>query len=564
MTLRGRILGAVSGAMTGWNTAGTMSLVPRRDVPFGHVQDRMVRYDVSYSYYYNTIFDVLNQYSAWIMADESLYKFIRGIVNPVKQENDLIVSYTYKGSIDPQNLQSGALPLVYENEALEPALKQLIKWSNLDQQLALYVRDAALYGDTAWWLVDDPVARRVRLELVDPARIKLVDRDEVGNVKAAVLEYVCEDTPDVERYIPGNFGMQIQTTRTYIKTIKITKDTFYTYKDGKPFAFYTDPNGKLVEEWDNPYGFVPLKLAHYQIGKDGWGQNSFFGTPRRMIDELNDQASIINDSIRTVIAPIVMARNVRNSSEIKVAREDRDSMSILYVPGDNASLEPVTIPIDIAGANQTYTQKLTELKKAMPVLSLQDIRDKGGNLSGVAIANMFGDAISIIENVRKNLNAPLIAALQMAITIGGIRGYEGFRGFNLNSYDAGDMELSVKDTAVIDDKLSKSERVDKIISIAPLPTGSKRVALAEIGYTDSDIEDIITEDDAQKQAAMQQFQQNANGQNVPLLTAGQGQNGQKPPINDQQASNGKQPTQTPDSSQLQSIWERIGLKAAAA
>lgn len=490
-----RMSGMINGAITGWQTGGTMALVPRRDVPFGYVQDRMRRYDIAYSYYYNTIYDVLNQYSAALLLEEGLYKFIRGISNPVKLENDLIVSYTYKGSIDPQNLQGGSLPLVYENTALETPLKQLIKWSNLDQQLASYVRDAALYGDSAWWIIDDPVSQRVRLELVDPARIKLVERDEVGNIKSAVLEWECSEVPDIDRYQPGAFGMQIQYSKTYTKTIKVTKERFQTFKDGQSFAYYANPAGQLVAEWDNPYGFVPLKTACYQMGKDGWGQNSFFGTPRRMIDELNDQLSIVSDSIRTVIAPIIAAKGVRKSSEITVQREDRDSMAIIYVPDVSAALEPVTVPVDISGAKNHYDTLMKELKKNMPILALQDIRDIGGNLSGVAIANMFGDAISIIENVRKNLNPPLVGALQMAITIGGMRGYDGFNGFHANSYDMGNMALSIKETSVIDDKLSRSEKVDKIISLAPLPSGSKRAAYIEMGgFTEQDIDEIITAD----------------------------------------------------------------------
>lgn len=518
-------MSAVEGAIAGWNAAGTSALVPRDDLPYGDAQARLLRYRVADSYINNTIYDTLNRYSTRLKTEERLYKFIRSIVNPVAQENNLIVSYTYRGAIDTATLRGGALPLVFDNAALEDALKQVIKWSNLDGQLGDYVHDAALYGDAAWWLVDDPARGRVRLELLDPARVKYVERDEVGNVRAAVIEYVCDEQPDVQRYIPSRWGsMRFQRAKTFVKTIKVTKEWFETFKDGEPFAFYADETGAPVSRWPNVYGFVPLKLAQYAKGRDGWGRNSFFGAPRRLIDELNDQASIVNDSIRNVVVPLLQAVNVRKSDDITIVREDKDSLAIAYLSGEGAELKPVTIPLDIAAASANRNQLTAELKKHMPILSLQDVRDRG-DLSGVAIANLFGDAISVIENVRKALNPPLVAALQMAVTMGGIRRYPGFEAFNAGSFDAGDMELSVKETPVIDDQLPRGERVDKVISIAALPPGSKRKALEEIGYTDEDIETILADDAAQSQ------QPNAN------------------------------PTVTPDSlAKLTTVWDKLGMQ----
>jgi hypothetical protein len=138
----------------------------------------------------------------------------------------------------------------------------------------------------------------------------------------------------------------------------------------------------------------------------------------------------------------------------------------------------------------------------MPVLALQRIRDIGGNLSGVAIQNMFGDATSQVENLRKNLDPVLISAIQMAITIGGIQHYDGFAGFNADSYDAGNMEMSIMPRPVIEDNLSRSEKVDKLVTISTMPVGTKRKALQEMGYSEDEIEDMIEEDQAEKEQAV--------------------------------------------------------------
>ena len=506
-------MGAYFGARAGWSGGTIAGLTPQRDIPYGDYLQRRSRYMLAESYYYNTIYDNLNGFAPYLKSDERLYKFIRGIVNPVQQENDLIVSYTYKGTVDQDNPKKGALPLKYDDR-LEPAIKQVLKWSNLDQQLGTYVSNAALLGDAAWWVVDDPAKRRVRLELLDPARVKYVERDEVGNVKSAVIEYEKEEEPDVARYEPSKSGMELRKAKTYLYTLKVDQNKFQTFKDGEPFAFYNDADGNPVSEWDNIYGFVPLKLAYYTEGKDGWGRNSFFGTPRRQIDELNDQASLINDSIRNVVVPMLVAKGVASAAEISSTVADKDALRILYLSNPEGSIEPLSIPLDIGGASGNRDALERQLKANMPILSLADIREIGGNLSGTAIENMFGDAISVIENVRKNLDPAAAAVLQMALTMGGIQGYDGFQGITADSYDNGDLEITVANRAVIDDRLSKQERIQVFRDIKDMPTTIQRLTLEELDFGKDDIDEMLTELAAEKQAniaAAQQQQPPANG-----------------------------------------------------
>jgi len=491
---------AIQGAVNGWNY-DSKALTPRRDRNFGSQGQRIIRYNVANAYYYNTVYDRLDALAMRIKEDERLYKFIRGIYNPVKLENGLYVSYTYRGTIDTQTLKGGSMPLRYENTRLENPLKQLIKWSNLDQQLGTYVKDAALLGDAAWWICDEPDKMRVRLELIDPARIAECQRDSAGNVKSAVIEYRRFDNPDPKLYQPnigGNSGFSLKAEQPYTFTMIATQDSFRTYKDGKPFAFYYDERGNPVAAWDNVYGFVPLKIAHFATGQDGWGQNSFFGAPRRQIDEINDQSSIINDSIRNVIVPILQAVGINAPSgankDLEVQRDERTGVTIIYIPNENGELKPVTVPIDIAAASANRAVLVAELEKMMPIIALSRIRDIGGNLSGAAIENMFGDAIASVSNLRKQLDPCLIGALQMALSIGGIQGYNGFAGLGEYSYDNGDMEMSIAERDVIDNRLDKNQQLTNLISLADKPTGTKRKGLEILGISADEIDEIITVD----------------------------------------------------------------------
>ncbi|GAG43726.1 unnamed protein product, partial [marine sediment metagenome] len=51
---------------------------------------------------------------------------------------------------------------------------------------------------------------------------------------------------------------------------------------------------------------------------------------------------------------------------------------------------------------------------------------------------------------RGNYDAALVAVQQMAIAIGGWRGYEGYDGFNLESYKLGDLEHSITSRPVFE------------------------------------------------------------------------------------------------------------------
>lgn len=499
MSIWSRVVNAYNGARIGWQGGlYGRQIVPHRGAFYGGYEDRVARYTLAESYYSNEQYEQIGSFAPFLKSNQRLYKFIRSIFNPVQRHNNVIVSYAYRGTINLQDLTQGALPLLYENAALELPLTKVIKWSNLDQQLDTYVRDAALLGDAAWWVVSDPLRGRVRLELLDPAKVRYVERDEVGNIRAAVIEYEYEDEPDVARYQPRALGggLALQHTRTHTRTLKVDKEKFETFRDGEPFAYYFDESGAPVQAWDNRYGFVPLKLAYYAEGKDGWGRNAFFGAPRRQIDELNDQASIINDSIRNVVIPLLQARGITAASEVKSVTEDRDSLRIVYLSNEKASLEAVNIPLDIGSAAANRETIKAELEANMPELALLRVRELGSTLSGKAIENLFSDATNAIKNVRKNLDPGIAQALQMAVTMGAVDGCAGFEGFSAASYDSGAMELQVADRSVIDDTLSKDEKLQLLAQIDGKPPALQRLMLREMGYGEKDIDAVVAESEA--------------------------------------------------------------------
>lgn len=520
MSLWGRLVGAFYGARSGWQGSSALS---QYGSPLWNHDDyatRLSDYAVFEAYLNNEVYRNIRFFSDALKTNRKYYKWIDGVFNPIKRENDLYASNVYSGSLDAEDLGAGALPLAFDNAALEEPLQQIMKWSNLGQHLSRYTSEAALYGDAAWWIVDDPKRRRVRLELLHPSKIREVDLDEVGNVRACVIEYEKAETPDVEGYQPRRFASATpQTSKNYVYTLKATKDDersvhFETFKDGEPFAYYEDAAGNKVADWFADYPFVPLKLAAFEPAEDGWGRNSFYAS-RNKIDQVNSVASQLNASVRRVIEPILLAKNVRvnedssgkRTLDFSSQRDNATDVSTLFVNGENVDIQPLVVPLDLAAALAHVERMLLEIEQDMPVLALQRIREHGA-LTAPGVRSGYSDAIGRVESARKNLDPPLAAALQMAVTVGAIQGYDGFQGFSANSYDDGDMDLRVKKRTVMPDELTTVERLNAYGTVKDLTPGLQRQALKDMGVPKSEIDAILKE----KADADQQQQQTAQNQ----------------------------------------------------
>jgi len=449
---------------------------------------RLSRYQMFEHYYANTVYSRLALSSASHKHLESLYKHIRAIYNPVKRQNDLLVSYVYGGSLDMEHLSGGAIPLVFDNKALQGALRNVYTWSRWSEQKSLFVRQGALYGDVGLKVVDDRAAQKVRLEVLHPSKIKAVDTNSVGDVKAVVIEYEITAPPSASVLLPDR--MTWTPDKSYTYTEMIDAQRFQTLRDGKPFAYYADASGALVSEWSNEYGFVPLVLAkHADMGFE-WGGNAFHSALRK-IDEINDSASILNDQVRKSVNALWYFAGVRANTELVASTDDRDKVPAIYGPAESQPFAMV-FPLDIPGASANIRDMLMELERDMPELALQRVREQGGSFTAPGIRAAYSDAIGRIQEARGNYDAAFVRALQMAVSVGGVGGYRGFESFSLASYASGEIDMHVLDRPVIADSLSSQDRLTALASVSGQPPPIQRLMLKELAYSAAEIEDVVT------------------------------------------------------------------------
>lgn len=469
-----------SGLRSGWSTAVTSynarDHIAELEYDFTTYETRLARYWHNRRYADNSIYHAVNSYADTYKYNESLYKGIRGLRNPIGRLVQIEAAKVFGGAIDYDNFEAGAIVIDGADDTLKESITTILKWSNFDLLKTLFVREGGTMGDIALKVVDDVDREKVRLEILDPRKVYDVQFDEVGNVKYIDIRY--------ERW-------DAELEKWYMYREVIDKEQFATYRDDAPFAYMQDGAGNEVDRWTNPYGFVPVQWTEHVSTGLGFGVTSF-NHVRHKIDNLNDVATLIHDNVRKVVNAKYGVTGAKptpasdgSPTTITVTDDNRDKAPMLYL-GDNGKITPIVSPIDIEGALHAAMDQQREIESDLPQLALQRMRESNSSLSGVAIENMYSDAIDIIGELQGNYSGSLVQALQMAVSVAAFRRYAGFTGYNLNSYDNGAIDFEIKPRVLFRDALSTLERLQ--MTEVALNSKAPELFLKQLDYSDDDIE----------------------------------------------------------------------------
>jgi len=420
---------------------------------------RLFRYVLYDLYYYNKVFTVLEYFRKQHVHERGLYKYTRGLYNPVFRYCKLVASKCYGGALDWENMQGGAVPFDGLPAGAEDAIRNLWKWSNFGQAKTVYANQAVRFGDGAIKVVDDPQRGKVWLEMMHPGLIREAEIDAVGHVKAVTIEY--------ERIDP-------ETGEPYTYREVITQDSFATYRVGaggraELWAFREDENGRPVAEWANVYGFVPLVLSQAEPTGLDWGQCPYHVVIDK-VDQVNDLASLLADQIRKSVNPMWYFAGVQNIKQVQEqnvavaddefaqAEAERSTVKALVGPAGSQP-HPMITNLDITAGMAKVDALMDEIEKDLPELALHRMREFAQH-SAPAVMLVFDDVVDRLEDLRGNLDAPLLRAHQMALTMGGVNKYEGFERFGIDDYARGNLDFQIADRPIFRDTLSKKERLD--------------------------------------------------------------------------------------------------------
>lgn len=480
MPIWGRLMTAIRAGITTFKEGAT---IPDERRDWGKYDNRIIRYALKEGMYNNTVYRDIESYAAVLKHSYHLYKHIQGIYNPEKRTDRAYANKILGGAIDWEGLQAGSIQIVNGDDAITEALLNVFKWSKWGQNKTLYARQCAKLGDCGLWIVDDPRHKKVRMEILHPAKITDATFDTVGHVKAATIEY--------EREWENGSG---QTEMVDFKMI-VNGERFQTFKGKEPYGWDGNP-----PEWDNLYGFVPLVVANFEDVGLNWGESATGGYLSK-IHAVNDLTSLLVDNIRKAVDTWWYVAGASGPNELKPTMQlsdgtstrdpsaQRDKGKFLYGPAGSQP-HAMVFPLAIADTGAQIKDQLQEIEKDLPILALQNIRDNASDLSGTAIRNLYGDAVDDVNEAAGNLFDGMMRATQMAISIGGFRGYDGFAGFGLDSYDAGDLDYYFKEPQLFDDELTPKEQIE-VIQNLPENTEAARYIMEKLLEMPADAVDAI-------------------------------------------------------------------------
>lgn len=412
---------------------------------FGDFAARRSRYTVYWAFYENTAYRNSHAWALRYKTEYGLYRYIRNIYNPAYRLGDFWQTHLLGGELDPaagdgKHLPS-AIPIVTPLEQkptdlLRAAIAQLWKDSNWQTNKDILTLYGAVLGDVGLQVVDDVEKQKVYLKIVHPGLIKSLTLDELGNVKAYEFE---EQRPDPR-------GGQQSVTYTEQATNDGGTVSYKTLLNNVPYAW----NGKAAE-WEEDYGFVPLVfIKHNDVGLD-WGWSELH-PGKSKIHEVDDLASKIDDYIRKKVeSPMLLAgvkkpeKDPQQTSALRrvtAPEPGREELPFFYSADPNAKAISMVSDLNIGDALAQQKEVLSEIERDYPELQM-DIWTAGSGDSGRALRVARQRTEVKVNKRRPNYDNALVRAQQMAVSIGGMRRYEPYQAYSLESYAQGDLLHSI-------------------------------------------------------------------------------------------------------------------------
>jgi len=425
---------------------------------FESLNARMLRYEFGWAFYEGKQYD--SSFSQGFKVQEALYKYIANIYNPTARIGDFYKGTIWRGSLDPEAGETGAIPIRVGKDTPEEKLRAAIAnaWmvSSWDTNKTAHVLHGTILGDAAVYIRDDVEHEQARMEILHPSVIKFAEVDGRGFVKRYAIEEQRRDESN-----------RVSTYRETCEHGEGEEIIFKTFRNGRPWAWEGNVNkaGEPVSEWVEMYGFIPLVLTQHINEARAWGRAEIHPFIKK-IANIDDQASILNDRIRVVIDPPLEANFRKGDSEITFStgapttdrpKPGREQQKIIYTGAKDNHISPIVVPLDIANVSANIRQMLDALENDLP--ELRD--DITGNVATDTLIAARSRVESKVIERRTNYDRGIVRATQMQIAIGGFRGYDGYDGFDLDSFEAGDLNFSVAERSVFPETTTqKKEKIE--------------------------------------------------------------------------------------------------------
>jgi hypothetical protein len=460
---------------------------------------RLMRYAIGQAFYEGTQYTKQQPFAQGYKVDRALYKYIRNVYNPTLQVCDFYTSTIWRGSLDAGAADAGAIPITVgelaDDERLRFAIATLWRESNWNVNKNIHVLHGAMMGDAVIYIRDDMKRKQVRKEILHPATVKAVELEN------GIVKYY-----ELEEYRIDERG-QKSTYRETAERGNGDEVIFRTYRNNTLYGWdgNEDAAGNTRAEWTEQYGFIPLVLSqHKNIGLD-YGVAEIYSSIDK-ITEINDQASLLNDQVRKVVRPMHLANFAKRDAEIGFTtpqattnnpQPGRETGDLLYVNSQTATITPIFTALNISDTLENIRYMWSKLEDELPEIR-KDILTS--NIATDTLLAARAQLESKVMDRRINYDNGEVRSNQMAIAIGGMRGYEGYDGYSLESYLAGQLDHDVSERDVFSknqaqhwaDKKMFWDTVSSVMQSTQGVIPFESIA-RDFGWTDEQLEDFGTQ-----------------------------------------------------------------------
>ena len=466
-------------------------------IQFTDYEARKVRYDINWASYEGTMFRDIHAWAQQLRKTYNLYTHIRNIYNPSFRLAEFYRTSVWRGIVNMDAEEKGAIPIKLKdnsNTKLRTAVSAVFKNSNIQTLKGLFVLYGTVFGDVGIRVVDDPTRKMVYLDIEQPSKIKSVAADNRDFLKG----YELEDSVILEGKLHV-YGEKCTRTATGV--------LFETFLDGKPWAF----NGK-PSSWTEPYPFVPFLLTkHVDVGLEfGWSE---MHAARSKFYELDDMASKTHDQIRKLVDPVWLFNFSKPKTGLSIKSEnkpdtgviippapagadrplDRSEVPAMYVNDTQAKAQALVSDLNVADVLTALDRLIRELEAEYPELQI-DLWNTTDTASGKALYIAREKVESKLLDRRAAYDMMLIRAIQMAISIGALRGYPGFEGFTADSYANGELDMVIAERPVFPvnqaEQVASKTKVWTVVIEAVSQGMDPMPILKDYGYTEEMIANL--------------------------------------------------------------------------
>jgi hypothetical protein len=187
------------------------------------------------------------------------------------------------------------------------------------------------------------------------------------------------------------------------------------------------------------------------------------------------------------------------------------------LPG-GVTLKSMVADLPYAEMLAVLQDHMRELEQDLPELTYSRLPEFGTQLSGRAIKFLLSAAVARAVEVRGNLEAGLVRADMMALTIGATLGIEGFS--DLGTFDSGKLDHSFETRPIIATdpfEDAQTEMAEVAAKQAKHDLGVPTVeVLIELGYDKATAERFVAEKEAEAEAMGAQMLQAFDAGRVPV------------------------------------------------